>query len=328
MRKNGVPVVAFQSDWSWPVSEGIDQRDRRASRGKPQPGTISVCMVCRNEADKLKPALESVAWADEILVMDLNSTDGSAELAAAHGARVIKREPYPIVEPLRNELAALARSDWILGLDPDERITPGLAQELRRAAQQQHIDAVVMPRTNFDLGFPPSNPIHRFEMQLRMYRPARVSWPIIPNALPEVSEDRKYRVAADDRLVMIHDRSRNVHEILDRMIRYAPMQGQSMLDQGEVFSASAMLKAMSQVIKKQTVLAKPWEDGVPGILRAGILIAFKFFVWMAFWQASGGQRTDADDRLVRRWGNVFHAFARFAMLFVKIYGRLRRLIKR
>lgn len=304
-------------------------RDQTGSRGTgdkaPKLGTIAVCMVCRNEADKIEPALESVSWADEILVMDLHSTDGSAELAAAHGARVITREPYPIVEPLRNELAAMVRSDWILGLDPDERITPGLAEELRRVAQQPNLDAVVMPRTNFDLGFAPSSPIHRFEMQLRMYRPARVTWPVIPNALPEVAEDRKYRVPADDQLVMIHDRSRNVHEILDRMIRYAPMQGQSMLDQGEVFSARAMLKAMSQVVKKQAVLAKPWEDGVPGLFRAGILITFKFFVWMAFWQASGGQRTDADDRVVRRWGTALYFLARTVSLPAKILKPLRRL---
>jgi glycosyltransferase involved in cell wall biosynthesis len=288
-------------------------------------GTIAVCIVCRNEADKLEPALKSVDWADEILMMDLNSTDGSAELAAAHGARVIQREPYPIVEPLRNELAALVKSDWILGLDPDERITPGLAEELRRAAQLPDIDAVVMPRTNYDLGFPPSNPMHRFEPQLRMYRPARVTWPIIPNALPEVAEDRKYRVPAEDRFAMIHDRSRNVYEILDRMIRYAPMQGQSMLDQGEVFSARSMLKAMTQVINKQAVLAKPWEDGVPGLFRAGILITFKFFVWMAFWQASGSQRTEADDRVVRRYGRIFYAVGRFTSKSVTAVNRLRRL---
>lgn len=308
------------------VSSGeFDQGKNRESRGKLQPNAISVCMVCRNEADKLEPALKSVAWADEILVMDLNSTDGSAELAAAHGARVVKREPYPIVEPLRNELAGLARGDWILGLDPDERITPGLAEELRRAAQQQHLDAVVMPRMNHDLGFAPSNPMHRYEMQLRMYRRARVTWPEIPNALPIVPEERKYHVAADDRLVMIHDRSRNVYEILDRMIRYAPMQGQSMVDQGEVFTARAMLKAMAQVTRKQILWAKPWEDGVPGIFRAGILISFKFFVWMAFWQASGGQRTDDDDRVIRRWGKALHILSRVPRPFARLYSRARRL---
>ena len=54
---------------------------------------ISVCIVCRNEADRIGPCLESVTWADEVVVMDLCSEDGSAEVARRYGARVVEREP-------------------------------------------------------------------------------------------------------------------------------------------------------------------------------------------------------------------------------------------
>ena len=54
---------------------------------------VSACIVCRNEADKLGPCLESAAWADEIVVLDLESVDGSADLARKHGARVLTHEP-------------------------------------------------------------------------------------------------------------------------------------------------------------------------------------------------------------------------------------------
>jgi hypothetical protein len=300
-------------------------QNRPTDPPRPAGATISVCIICRNEADKLEPCLQSVAWADEILMMDLSSSDGSAALAEAHGARVIRREPYPIVEPLRNELATAAHSAWILALDPDERVTPGLAQELQRAAERPELDAIVIPFTNFDLGYPPSNPIHRYEAHLRMYRPTHVTWPIIPNTQPDVPEERKYQIPADDRLVMVHDRNRNVSEVLDRIVRYAPLQGQSMLEQGQSFSAQAMLQAMAQVVDKQFLLARPWEDGIPGILRAGILIAFKFYVWVAFWQAAGAQRTDADDRTVRRWCLLFYWLARLVRFSVKCYRALRGL---
>ncbi len=306
----------------------IPERAESRPVGHPQPevGTISVCIICRNEADKLEPCLKSVAWADEILLMDLDSSDGSAALAEAHGAQVVRREPYPIVEPLRNEIAAVARSAWILALDPDERVTPGLAQELRRAAERPELDAVVIPFTNYDLGYPPSNPIHRYESHLRMYRPLRVTWPTIPNTQPDVPDDRKYRIPSEDRLVMIHDRNRNLPEVLDRVVRYAPLQGQSMLDQGQAFTARSMLLAMSQVVDKQFVMARPWEDGMPGILRAGILVAFKFYVWVAFWQASGAKRTEADDGVVRVWGTVFYWLARLVRFGAKCYRVLRQLL--
>ena len=196
-------------------------------------GLISVCVVCRNEADRLAPCLESVRWADEVIVMNLSSTDESAAVAARHGARVVTGTPVPIVEMVRNEIATHARGEWILVLDPDERVTPGLAAELRALAQRQDIDAVVIPRTNYDLGYPPSNPDERYERQLRMYRKARVTWPTIPNTAPTVPNERKVVVASSDDRVMIHDRSRSIPEVLDRSMRYATLQAQAMIDRGD-----------------------------------------------------------------------------------------------
>lgn len=261
---------------------------------------ISVCIVCRNEADRLGPCLESVSWADEVIVMDLSSTDGSVELAESFGARVVRRHPVPIVEWVRNEIADLATGDWILALDPDERVTPGLAGELRRLATRQDLDALVIPRMNIDLGYPPTNPMERYEPQLRMYRKSAVRWPEIPNALPAVPEERRYRLPPNDELVLVHDRSRNIPEVLERSVRYVPLQAQSMIDRGQVFTARAMFTSLGSRVWRQLVVGKAWRDGVPGILRVGILVGFHFYVWAAFWHLSGGERTAPDEALLRR----------------------------
>jgi glycosyltransferase involved in cell wall biosynthesis len=289
---------------------------------------ISVCIVCRNEADKLGPCLESALWADEVIVMDLSSTDNSAALARKHGARVITRTPYPIVEPLRNELASVARGDWILALDPDERVAPGLAQELRRLAERVDLDAIVIPRMNWDFGYPPSSPVQRYEPQLRMYRRSRVTWPIVPNTLPTVGDDRKYGLPNRDDVAIIHDRNRNIPEALERAIRYAPAQAQSMVDQGMVFSAKAMLLALAAQVDKEFFRGQAWKDGVPGLLRAGILVAYKFYVWAAFWQLSGAGRTVHDDRLVRRVGITLAALRQALSIGVACYRQLRQALRR
>lgn len=289
---------------------------------------ISVCIVCRNEADKLGPCLDSVAWADEIIVMDLSSEDESATIAEAQGARVIRREPFPIVEPLRNEVAAMAQGEWILALDPDERVSPGLAQELCRISKRTDIDAVVIPRMNYDLGYPPSSPVQRYEPQIRMYRRDRVVWPTIPNTLPNVPEERLYRIRKRDELVLIHDRSRNIPEVLERSIRYAPAQAQSMIDQGQVFTAKNMLMALVAQTDKEFFRGEAWKDGVPGILRASILVAFKFYVWAAFWQLSGAQRTVEDDRFLRRLGAVLKIGRRLLGICIAGYRFVKKLISR
>jgi glycosyltransferase involved in cell wall biosynthesis len=280
--------------------------------------------VCCNEADKLGPCLESVAWADEIIVMDLLSTDNSAAMAKKYGARIISRDPVPVVEFVRNDVAAAAHGDWILALDPDERVTPGLAQELRRLSQRADLDAIVIPRMNFDLGYAPGHPLQRYEPQLRMYRKSVVTWPLIPNALPRVPDNRLYRLPPHDDLVIIHDRNRNIAEVLDRVLRYAPLQAQSMIEQGHIFTARGMLLTLGEKLYRQFFIGQACKDGVPGVLRASILVAFHFYVWAAFWQLSGSRRTVADDRLLRCIGMLVEAIR----WVVRALGVPSRLIKR
>jgi glycosyltransferase involved in cell wall biosynthesis len=285
---------------------------------------IAACIVCRNEATKLADCLDSVDWADEILVMDLESTDESAAVARDRRATVIRREPFPIVEPLRDEIASHASSEWVLALDPDERVTPGLAAALRDAAARSDIDAVVMPRMNIDFGWPSSAAHQRFEPQLRMYRRSAVSWPHFPNRLPDVPKDRVLRLPDRDDLVLTHLRNVSVAETADRLVRYAPAQGAAMLAEGQEFSAGAMGRALWRQVKRHLIDARAWRDGMPGIARAIVLINHHVYVWLAFWLESGGQRTARDDASVKKLGRVLEPVRRT----VRLRRRLQRILGR
>jgi len=278
--------------------------------------TVSACIVCRNEADKLGPCLESASWTDEIVVLDLESVDGSAAVARKHGARVITHEPVPVVEAVRNVVADAAIGEWILALDPDERVSPGLREELLRLRHRTDIDVVAIPFMNYDLGYPALHAVHRYDPKPRFYRRARLRWPEVPNALPAIPPDRLLRLPNRDDVVMIHDRNRTVAEAIERALRYAPAEAQAMVDRGQVFTARSMLRTLGGKAYKQFVVARPWREGVPGFLRAGILVAFHFYVWAAFWQLSGAKRTPKDDDLMRRLGYVVES--------VRIPGRIGR----
>jgi len=263
---------------------------------------ISVCVVCRNEADKLPDCLRSASFADEIVVMDLSSEDGSAAVAAEHGARVVRHEPVPIVELVRNKVAAEATGTWVLALDPDERVSPGLAAELRRLSGLDGFDAVSIPRLNRDFGYAAETPLQRYEPQTRFYRRERVTWPTEPNELPAIGRDRLHRLPQRDELVIVHDRNRSIPEALERVIRYAPAEAAALLASGETFTARKMIRRVAGKTHKQFVEARSLEEGMPGLLRAFVLVSFHFHVWACFWQLSGAHRTKADDRYLRRLG--------------------------
>jgi glycosyltransferase involved in cell wall biosynthesis len=91
---------------------------------------VTVTIITRNEAANVAAALASVAWADEILVVDSESTDATAAIARDAGARVEIR-PFPGYSDQKNYAASIASHDWIFSLDADERVTPALADEIR-----------------------------------------------------------------------------------------------------------------------------------------------------------------------------------------------------
>jgi glycosyltransferase involved in cell wall biosynthesis len=289
--------------------------------------TVSACIVCRNEADRIGPCLESAAWADEIIVLDLQSSDDSAAVAQRYGAKVISHDPVPVVEAVRNFVADSATGDWILALDPDERVSPGLKDELLRLRSRQDVDAVAIPFLNYDLGYPALHPIHRYDPKPRFYRRSRVRWPEVPNALPAVAPERLLALPPSDELVIVHERNRTVAEAIERALRYAPAEAQAMVDRGEVFTAKKMLRTLAGKAYKQFVVARPWREGVPGFLRAGILVAFHFYVWAAFWQLSGAARTPRDDALMRRIGLLVET-ARLPGRGARRAARLARSVRR
>ncbi len=114
--------------------------------------SISVYIVAYNEEAKLQAALESVAWADEIVVADSGSTDRTVELAGGLGARVIQI-PFEGFGNLRNRTVEACSHEWIFSLDADERCTEEVRDEIKVViADPDALDAYFVPRRNYFLG--------------------------------------------------------------------------------------------------------------------------------------------------------------------------------
>jgi glycosyltransferase involved in cell wall biosynthesis len=112
---------------------------------------ISAYIIAYNEAAKVADAIRSVQWADEVVVADSNSTDGTIQIAEGLGARVVQI-PFEGFGKLRNDAIAACKHEWIFSLDSDERCTPEVGQEVRQLADRGEHGAYFVPRRNFFLG--------------------------------------------------------------------------------------------------------------------------------------------------------------------------------
>ena len=107
---------------------------------------LSVIIITRDESKRLRPCLESVAFADEIVVVDSGSTDDTVEIARSAGARVTQTLDWPGFGPQKNRALDLATGDWVFSIDADERVTPALRASIESAISEPRWDAYTVGR--------------------------------------------------------------------------------------------------------------------------------------------------------------------------------------
>lgn len=108
---------------------------------------LSVIIITKNEADNIRACLESVAWADEIIVVDSGSSDGTVDICIAMGAQVHTTADWPGFGIQKNRALSHARGEWVFSLDADEQVTPELRAEIEVALNDPHDHvAFRMPR--------------------------------------------------------------------------------------------------------------------------------------------------------------------------------------
>ncbi len=106
---------------------------------------LSVIIIAKNEAHDIRQTLDSIRWADEIIVLDSGSTDGTAEICREYTDKVFITD-WPGFGPQKNRALAYATGDWILSLDADERVSGELRHEIMEAMMQTKYDAYWVPR--------------------------------------------------------------------------------------------------------------------------------------------------------------------------------------
>ncbi len=137
---------------------------------------LSAVVLTQNEEKNIEECLAALAWADEVLVVDSGSEDRTCALAEKHGARLI-HHPFENFAAQRNFAASNAKGDWLLFIDADERVTPELADEIKRTISREAPRAVyAIPRKNFFFG-----KLLRFsdacdDAPVRLFPKAHTSW--------------------------------------------------------------------------------------------------------------------------------------------------------
>jgi glycosyltransferase involved in cell wall biosynthesis len=224
--------------------------------------TLSVVIIVKNEASRLRATLESVRFADEIIVLDSGSTDGTVELAREYTDKVFVDADWQGFGVQKNRALAHAGCDWVLSLDADECVPDDLCREIEEVLAAPAAPVYELPRLSLYCGRPIRHSGWWPDYVARLFRrgAARFSDDKVHERL--VFEGVPVRL----RTPLLHESYRTIEEVLDKVDRYSTAGAEQMAARGK---QGGIAKA---------VLRGVWAFFRTYVLRAGFLDGREGFV--------------------------------------------------
>lgn len=227
---------------------------------------LSVILITRSESRHVEACLKSVAFADEWVVVDSGSTDGTCEVAEALGARVVKTDDWPGFGAQKNRALALARGRWVLSIDADERVSEALAGRIRAVVQgpDDAADGYELSRISRFCGQWMRHGDWNPDRVLRLFRRERGRFTddLVHERLQV--QGRVERLAGD----LLHDTMPTLDDALDKLNRYSTGRALDKVKAGRKGGLGAALGHGLWAFLRCYLLKRGFLDGRLGFVLA------------------------------------------------------------
>jgi glycosyltransferase involved in cell wall biosynthesis len=241
---------------------------------------VSCCIITYNEEDDLEDCLKSVSWADEIVVVDSHSTDGTVEIARRYTDRVIDHDFEGHVQQ-KNYAIDQAKNEWVLCVDADERVTDELKEEILEVTKDPgELSGASMPRLTWYLG--------RFvrrggwypDRKLRLFRRDRGRW-TGRNPHDRVEVEGPVRALRGD---LLHYSYRDIADHLSTVNSFTTIMAEAMMEEGWKSRLIDLVFRGPFKFLKMYVLKGGFLDGKAGLVIAAISSYYVFLKYAKLWE--------------------------------------------
>ena len=241
---------------------------------------LSVVVITLDEASNIDDALASVAWADEIVVVDCGSSDETVTLARRHTDRVSHRD-WTGYGDQKNHATGLATHDWVLSLDADERVSSELATEIRTLLRQDPAHrGYRLPRTTRYLGRWIRTTDWYPDYQLRLYDRRGAHWssdPVHESVRVDASVGRL-------RHEIRHHSYRDLSDHLARIDRYTTAMATRLLDEGRRAGPLDLLVRPPVAFLRNYLLRRGCVQGIPGLVVSLMNAYYVLLKYAKLWE--------------------------------------------
>ena len=251
---------------------------------------LSVVVITKNEEGRLRECLQSAAWADEIVVVDDASTDKTRDVARDFTAKVVERV-MDIEGRHRNHAYSLAKHDWVLSLDADERVTAELAEEIRELLRTEpKFHAYTIPRKNF-MG----NTWVRYggmypSAQIKLFRKSKFRFDENAEVHPQAYMDSPSGALKGD---ILHYTYRDFTDAITKLDRQTDLEARKWFREKRKVGALGTLRKMVDRFCRAYFSKKGYKDGVIGLFLAVNSGMYQFLSYAKYWEMKKAAGRDA-----------------------------------
>jgi len=260
-------------------------------------GKLSVVISAYNEEKKIEDCLKSVSFADEIIFVDSSSTDETVEIAKKYTSRIFTRPNNPMLNVNKNFGFSKAKSEWILSLDADERVTLELKEEIKSTIEQlsnRTIDGFWIPRKNIIFGKWMQHTGWYPDYQLRLIRRGKGEFPEKHVHEMIVVEGQTERL--DNSIV--HYNYDTIFQFIQKLINiYAPNEAEQMLEKGYKFAWQDAISLPLKEFLSRFFAREGYKDGFHGLMLSMLMAFYYFVVFAVIWEKQGFKSIDDKDIL-------------------------------
>jgi (heptosyl)LPS beta-1,4-glucosyltransferase len=246
---------------------------------------VSVTVITLDEARNLAAALESVAWADEIVVVDSGSTDDTVAIASRFTDHVVVRE-WPGYVAQKNHAASIASHDWIFSLDADERVTPALAAEIRDVMSGEPTNAAYqVPRVTWHLGRWIRSTDWYPDHQVRLYDRRRARWTgqYVHEALEVLPAGGPVATLHGE---LQHFPFRDIADHLDTINKYTTYSAKQMYESGRRAGLPQIIGHPPLAFLRNYIAKGGIRDGGPGLVISAMNAYYVYLKFAKLWELS------------------------------------------
>ncbi len=243
---------------------------------------ISVIVITKNEEKNIAECLESVKWADEIIIVDAESSDNTIRIAKAYTDKVYIK-PWEGFVPQKRYAVSLASNEWVLSIDADERVSPELRDEIINTGLEKY-DGYFIRRRNYFFGKEITTCGWDKDYQMRLFRKSKTN-------LTERLVHEGFEVSGSTRNmknVLIHNTYSSLHNYLKKINTYSTLKAEEVHQTKKEVTAFTIFTHSFSAFFRYYISLKGFKDGIHGLIISFFNSVSTMLTYVKIWEKQKG----------------------------------------